>query len=228
MQLIYEGHACFRIISGGQEIIIDPYISGNPLANKQTADFAPNLVLLTHGHGDHLGDALAIAQKSRATVAAQVDLLNALDCQGIETIAFNMGGSFNFGPFKVTMVPAWHGSTVSSPQGLRYGGLACGYIIDDGSKTIYHAGDTSLFGDMSMVISRYGIDCALLPIGDFYTMGPADAATAAQWLKADVVIPMHYNTFPIIKQDPQQFKKAVEEQTTAKCVVLDIGGTYEL
>lgn len=228
MQLIYEGHACFRIISGGQEIIIDPYISGNPLINKQTADFTPNLVLLTHGHGDHLGDALAIAQKSRATVAAQVDLLNALDCQGIETIAFNMGGSFNFGPFKITMVPAWHGSTVSSPQGPRYGGLACGYIIDDGGKKIYHAGDTSLFGDMSMVISRYGIDCALLPIGDFYTMGPADAVTAAQWLKAKVVIPMHYNTFPIIKQDPQQFKQAIEEQTTAKCVVLDIGGAYQL
>ena len=228
MQLIYEGHACFRIISGGQEIIIDPYISGNPLANKQTADFTPNLVLLTHGHGDHLGDALAIAQKSRATVAAQVDLLNALDCQGIETIAFNMGGSFNFGPFKITMVPAWHGSTVSSPQGPRYGGLACGYIIDDGGKKIYHAGDTSLFGDMSMVISRYGIDCALLPIGDFYTMGPVDAVTAAQWLKADVVIPMHYNTFPIIKQDPQQFKAAVEERTAARCVVLDIGEAYEL
>ncbi len=228
MQLIYEGHACFRVISQGQEIIIDPYFNGNPLAQHRPEELQPNLILLTHGHGDHLGDALAIARHSGATLAGQVDLLNALDHHGIESIGFHLGGSFHFGPFKITMVPAWHGSSISSSQGALYGGVACGYIIDDGEKKLYHAGDTGLFGDMSMVISRYGLDCALLPIGDFYTMGPQDAVTAAQWLKAEVVIPMHYNTFPLISQDPQQFKAAVEQASDSRCVVLAVGESYQL
>ncbi len=228
MQLFYEGHACFRIISQGIEILIDPFISGNSLIAKDKRDYQPQLILLTHGHGDHLGDALDIARNCRCTLAAQVDLLAALDTVDIDSIGFNLGGAYHYQHLAITMVQAFHGSTVTGPNGPLYGGLACGYIIDDGEFRIYHAGDTALFGDMEKVISRYQLDCALLPIGDFYTMGPDDAVTAAKWLQAELVIPMHYNTFANIRQDPYLFKEKLEAKTKSKCLVLQPGEGYQL
>ena len=220
MKLIYEGHACFRIITKGTEILIDPYISGNPLCKKTPADLHPDLILVTHGHGDHLGDALPIAKANGAVLAAQVDLLAAVEHKDIETVSFNLGGSFVFRGIKITMVPAWHGNSISTANGSVYAGVACGFVIDDGESKIYHAGDTALFGDMATVISRYRLDCALLPIGDFYTMGPDDAVTAAQWLRAKTVIPMHYNTFPAIKQDALAFKEKTQQEAGCECVIL--------
>ncbi|MBQ1501915.1 MAG: metal-dependent hydrolase [Firmicutes bacterium] len=228
MKLIFEGHACFRVVCGGREILIDPYISANPLCQKEAAEFSPDLILVTHGHGDHLGDAVPIARRCGATLAAQVDLVNAIDHKGVETVGFNLGGSFDFQGVRITMVPAWHGNGIAAGGNNVYAGLACGYIIDDGARKVYHAGDTALFGDMAAVISRYGIDCALLPIGDFYTMGPADAVTAAEWLQAETVIPMHYDTFPAIRQDAEAFRRAVEEKTDSRCVVLRPGEAWEM
>src|SRR5690606_28199671 len=124
-------------------------ISDNPQCGKALSSFHPDLILPTHGHGDHLGDALELARASGATLAAQVDLLRALDCRDLTTIGFHLGGTIRFREFGVTMVPAWHGSTVNTPDGPKYGGLACGYVITDDRHTVYHAGDTALFGDMA-------------------------------------------------------------------------------
>ena len=228
MKLTFEGQACFSIEASGVNLLVDPFITGNPLAVKKVEDFRPDIILLTHGHHDHLGDALTIARRCGATIAAQVDLLNALDTEGIDTVAFNLGGCTVVRGIHLIMVPAWHGSTVSTPEGPRYGGVACGFVIEHEDGNLYHAGDTALFGDMGMVIERYQIGCALLPIGDFYTMGPKDAVTAAKWLKAKYVIPMHYNTFPIIQQDVEAFRREVDEKTDSSCVVLTPGESWEL
>ena len=228
MKIVFEGHACFRLLSGSTEIVIDPFISNNPQCTKSVDQFEPDLILVTHGHSDHLGDALTVAKKSQATLAAQADLLRALDCHGLNTVSFNLGGTFRFNNIDVTMVPAWHGNTVATAEGDKYAGLACGYIIDDGQYKVYHAGDTCLFGDMATVISRYELDCAMLPVGDYYTMGPIDAVTAAHWLKAPLIIPMHYNTFPVITQDIEEFKKDLENKTESKGIILAPGEHYQL
>jgi L-ascorbate metabolism protein UlaG (beta-lactamase superfamily) len=227
MLLTFEGHACFSLTANNVNIIIDPFITENPACKKSLTDFKPDLILITHGHNDHLGNALELARSCGATIAAQVDLLNALDTEGLDKMAFNLGGCADFNGVHLIMVPAWHGSSVKTKQGWAYGGVACGYIIEDKSGSVYHAGDTALFGDMGLVLARYNIDCALLPIGDFYTMGPKDAVTAAHWLKARTIIPMHYNTFPVIEQDAAAFKHDVEDRTESKCVILQPGESWE-
>jgi L-ascorbate metabolism protein UlaG (beta-lactamase superfamily) len=225
MKIIYEGHACFQLLGqGGPAILLDPFIGGNPACAKSPADFKPQLILVSHGHSDHLGDALAIAGACGATLAGPVELWQVLNTEGLKTIGFNMGGSFEFKGAKISMAPAWHGSNVEG----AYAGLACGYVIRMEGKTVYFAGDTALFGDMSTLLSRYDIDYALLPIGDFYTMGPQEAVIAAQWLRATTVIPMHYNTFPVIKQDVQAFKKELEDKTASRCLILEPGREIEV
>ncbi len=221
MLLTYEGHACFSITGcRGTVLVIDPFLSGNPLCHKSWQELSPQLILLTHGHSDHIGDALDIAKLRDCPIAGQIDLLDNLALGKLASIGFNTGGAIHFGEFTITMTQAVHGSRNADGS---YGGLACGYILDDGKTRLYHAGDTALFGDMQSVLSRYRLDYALLPIGGYYTMGPEDAVTAAHWLQAKTIIPMHYNTFPAISQDPLLFQQAIEDKTEAHCAVLAPG-----
>lgn len=225
MQMRFLGHACVEVC-GSKRILIDPYLTGNPAAAAAPGELAPDYILVTHGHGDHLGDAVEIAKRTGAQVITMVELGRWFDGQGIDALGMNIGGSYTFADgFRVKVMPAWHSSQL--PDGSPCG-LAVGFVFWLDGMCFYHAGDTGLFGDMKAVIAPHGIDVAFLPIGDFYTMGPDDALIAAEWLDARKYVPIHYNTFPLLQQDPQAFKAALEERTDAECVVLAPGEAAEL
>lgn len=228
MKITWLGHACFTI-EGSKKIIIDPFLSGNPVAPKTYHEIEADYVLLTHGHGDHLGDAVEISQERNATLIAPFELATFCGQKGAQVHGMHLGGAFQFDGVKIKLTPAFHGSGFVDGNSIYYTGNPCGYLIWMDDKCLYHAGDTGLFGDMNFVIGKFNtIDVAFLPIGDNFTMGPDDALIAADWLKAKTVVPMHYNTWPLIQQDPELFKKAVETKTTSKCCVLKLGESFEL
>jgi L-ascorbate metabolism protein UlaG (beta-lactamase superfamily) len=223
MRIRFLGHSAFEITDGKWNLLIDPFITGNPVAPVKESELAPHYIFLTHFHGDHVGDAVAIAKRTGATIITTYEGGLELEKQGVKVEAMALGGKkrFDFGLVRVTL--AFHGSGVA-------GGHAAGFVIHLGDKRIYHAGDTALFSDMKLlngVIERPGIDVALLPIGDHYTMGPEDAAIAVQWIRPKVVIPMHWGTFPILLQDPSDFVARVESVGETRPVILRPGETYE-
>lgn len=203
MELQFLGHACFLLDDGTYKILTDPFLTGNPLAAASAEDVAADYLLITHGHSDHLGDAVSIARRSDAQVFCTAEMADTVfRPAGIPVQGGNLGGTIP-APFgSVKLVPAQHGSGVP-------GGLACGFLLKIGGKTIYHAGDTALMSDMALLAEEQ-IDVALLPIGDFYTMGPADALRAVRMIRPQLTIPMHYDTFPVIAQDPAAFAAAAE------------------
>jgi len=224
MQIRYLGHAAFEIIEGKWNLLIDPFITGNPVCPVKAEELNPQYILVTHMHGDHVGDTVAIAKRTGATVITTFEAAQALAAQGVQTVDMALGGKrrFDFGQVRVTL--AFHGFGTE-------GGHACGFVIHLGGKRIYHAGDTALFSDMKLlngVIEEPGIDVALLPIGDNYTMGPEDAATAVQWIQPKVVIPMHWGTFPLLVQDPSDFAARVRETGVTEPIILRPGETYSL
>ncbi|WP_027357009.1 metal-dependent hydrolase [Desulfofundulus thermocisternus] len=226
MKVTFIGHAAF-FLEGEARILIDPFITGNPVANVRAEDLHPDMILVTHGHDDHLGDAIEIAKRSGATIVSVFELASYCSRQGAKVHGMHIGGSHQFGPVKVKLTPAWHGSGLVKNETTEYLGTPCGFVFTLDGKTIYHAGDTGLFGDMAMVGRLHPIDLALLPIGDNFTMGPEDALEAVRLIKPNLVIPMHYNTWPLVEQDPQEFKRAVEAQTPAQVIILAPGETYE-
>jgi L-ascorbate metabolism protein UlaG (beta-lactamase superfamily) len=226
--LTYLGHAAFLLEQDGVAVAVDPFLSGNPTASHRPEQVAPQTILLTHGHNDHLGDTVAIAKRTGATVIATFELGEWLQGQGLEhAIDANHGGTVAFEGGTVKLVPAWHTSSYTHQGQVVAPGVPAGLVVRFGGKTVYFAGDTCLFGDMRL-IGEEGLDLAVLPIGDHYTMGPEDAARAAGFLNAPVVVPCHYNTFPRIEQDAQRFKRLVEEQTSSRCVILAPGETHEV
>lgn len=219
------GHAAFEIQTAGCTLLVDPFLTGNPSA-AITADQAnADYILVTHGHGDHLGDTRAIAKRTGATVICNAEISTWLTGKGTKSHGQHIGGGFHypFGYLKLTH--ADHGSAL--PDGTN-GGNPCGFLLTtlDGKK-IYLAGDTGLFGDMRL-IGEEGIDLAALPIGDNYTMGPDDALRAVKLLDPKKVIPIHYGTFELIKQDPQAWAARVETETDAKALVLQPGDSVEV
>jgi L-ascorbate metabolism protein UlaG (beta-lactamase superfamily) len=212
MIITFLGHAGF-IIEGSKKIVIDPFLSGNPLAKHETGDIKPDLILVSHGHGDHLGDTLQIGRNSNGTVVSVNELALYCNRNGVQAHGMHIGGSHKFGDVKIKLTPAWHGAGLGDDGPLEYLGTPCGFIINMDGKTIYHSGDTGLFGDMELIGRLHNIDLAMLPIGDNFTMGPEDALEAVKMLKPRLVIPMHYNTWPLIEQDPLKFKSDTETAT---------------
>lgn len=225
IKIQYLGHAAFALDFDGIKVLIDPYLSGNPVAPIKPEEAQADFILVTHGHSDHLGDTVAIAQRTRAVAISNAEISTWLQGKGVNTHAQHIGGghAYPFGYLKLTN--ALHGSSL--PDG-SYGGNPAGLLIEskDG-KHLYFAGDTGLFGDMRL-IGEEGIDFAALPIGDNYTMGPDDALRAVKLLNPQVVMPMHYDTFDLIKQDAKAWASRVEKETSAKCILLKAGESYTL
>ncbi len=201
--LKFYGHACFTLSHENTTLLFDPFLTGNPLSAAKADEINCNFILVSHGHGDHLGDTVDIAKRVGATVIATAELAAQVGQQDCTNISMHLGGkrTFDFGYVRIT--PAFHGAGVP-------GGHASGFIVNFFGKTIYFAGDTALFGDMALLGRLEKIDYALLPIGDNYTMGPDDAVEAVKLLQPRNVIPMHYNTWPVIAQSPEAFKEKVE------------------
>lgn len=232
MKIEYLGHSAFNIISEeGMKILIDPFISANPACTTAVETLNPDIILVTHGHMDHFGDTLEIANNSGATVISTHEIASFVQKQGLNAIGMNIGGSISVNDLiNVTMVNANHSSGLDFLENMEEGGVATGFIITlESGKKIYHAGDTGLFGDMKFVIGDiYKPDISILPIGDKFTMGIEDAAVAAGWLQSRIVIPMHYNTFEAIEQDPNLFAKYVEDESIGTfTVILEPGQDYK-
>lgn len=219
----YYGHASFLLDDGTSKVLTDPFLTGNPLAAIQADEVECDYILLTHAHGDHLGDAPAIAKRTGAMVLGIPEVLDVcLQAESdIKTHGMNIGGSVKLPFGKVRMTMALHSSGVA-------GGIACGYVIQIGGINVYFAGDTALFSDMKLIGQKDPLDYAVLPIGDNYTMGLEDAALAAQWLNTKNVIPIHYNTWPVIAQEAGRYKEVTEGMTRAAVHIVELGGTLEL
>lgn len=212
MQLTFHGHSNVQIKSGGKTIFIDPFISGNALTDLKVDEVNPDVIILTHGHWDHLGDTIEIAKTNGTLVIASVELATYLSWKGLRTHGMNIGGSYQFDFGRVKLTQAFHSSGfVTEQKEIIYLGMPAGVLFMNEGKTIYHAGDTALFSDMKLIGERHPIDIAFLPIGDNFTMGPEDAAYAARLLKAKIVVPIHYNTFPPIKQNPNRFIQLLDQ-----------------
>lgn len=222
-RLTYLGHAAFKVEGSKARIVIDPFLSGNPLATVGPEEIKVDYVLLTHGHNDHLGDGIDIAKTNQATIVAPNELAIYCADKGAKIHPMHIGGAHEFPFGRVKLTIAHHGSV--APDGT-YTGNPCGFVITMDGKSLYHPGDTGLFYDMKLIGQLNRIDVALLPIGDNFTMGIEDAVRAADYLQAGLYIPMHYKTFEVIDVDPDEFVKKVQAEGR-QAQVLPIGESLE-
>jgi len=208
-ELIYHGHSCFEII-GKDRILVDPFLRDNSLADVGPGDVEPDIIAVTHAHGDHLGDTLEIAERTGAPVVSIAEIAWYLSERlGDRAKGMNMGGTMKVKNTEFTMVRADHSSGLRTEKGQIPGGQAAGIIIDSGFR-VYHLGDTALFLDLKVYRALFSPQVVLVPIGGYYTMDPKQAALAVEWLEPAVVVPMHYNTWPVINQDPEIFREYVK------------------
>lgn len=221
----FLGHGAFQILTAGRSILIDPFLTGNPRAAESADSIHADTIIVSHGHGDHIGDTIAIAERTGALVIANYEIATWLQKKGVRrTHDMNTGGRFHFDGLAVKLTPALHGSML--PDG-SYGGCANGVLLSTDAGKIYHACDTALFSDMTLIGDEI-LKAAILPIGDNYTMGPDDALKAVDFLRPEIVIPAHYNTFPAIAQDGAAWAETVRARTNANPVLLEPGEQLSL
>ena len=232
-KLTWHGHSCFTLdADDGSAVMIDPWLDENPTADIGTdAVERLDFILCSHGHSDHFADAIGLASRTGATMVGTYELVSFAGTRGIENIhAMNIGGGHHFRFGYVKMTPATHSGTIHGDETGRFTTLAGGFWLhlkpptgQTGGKRLYHAGDTALISDMALLKGK--VDIALLPIGDNFTMGPEDAVRAIEMIAPTVVIPMHFNTFDVIQQDPDDFARRVGDR--AEVVILTPGKSYE-
>jgi L-ascorbate metabolism protein UlaG (beta-lactamase superfamily) len=221
MKITFHGHSIILVEANGTRILFDPFINGNPATDLKVEDVKADVIIVTHGHNDHVGDTIELAKNNDALVIGTAEMADYLGAKGLKTHGLHIGGGFNFEFGRVKLTQAFHGSGyINENNEIVYLGMPAGVLLTIDGKTIYHAGDTGLFGDMKLIGERHPIDIAFLPIGDNYTMGPDDAAYAVELLQAKKVVPIHYDTFPLLKQDPQAF---VNMLPSGVGVVLEVG-----
>lgn len=218
------GHSAFQMEIDGHKVLIDPFLTGNPLAAKKANEVEAEMILLSHAHGDHLGDTVAIAQRTGAAVICNAEMSYWMQAKSVEAHGQNTGGMGDYGFMTVKLTIAFHSS--SFPDGT-YGGNPNGFIVTakESGQKLYFAGDTALFSDMQL-IGEHGIDVAFLPIGDFFTMGIDDSIKAIKLIQPHFVAPLHYNTFDLIAQDAGNWANRVSSETSATPIVLDPGGSF--
>ena len=223
-QVRWLGHSAFHLSGGGADVLVDPWLTGNPKAAATADELPADVILLTHGHGDHLGDTVDIAKRTGATVVAIVELAAEIAGDGVENVLDpNYGGTVAFDWGWVKLVPAWH--TAVSTKGTAH--APAGLLIHLGGHLIYHLGDTALFSDLKLIAGRGDrVELALVPIGGHYTMDRFDAVTAVEFINPAEVIPCHYNTFPPIEADAEAFKSDVQNAGFSQVTVLEPGGTH--
>jgi L-ascorbate metabolism protein UlaG (beta-lactamase superfamily) len=235
MEIKFHGHSCFELSEGETRVLVDPFLKpNNPAAVITGEEVEPTHIAISHGHVDHMADAVGVATRSGAECVAIVEIANWLEEQGVEKVYDpNLGGTVRFDWGWIKLVPAWHTSTIAGSSEAPYSptpgtvtGTPAGLLINLGGATVYHAGDTCLFGDMKLIAERNPVDIALLPIGGHYTMDRHDAVVAAEFTGAGTVIPMHFDTFGPIETDSAAFKSEVEAKTSASVVVLSPGESH--
>lgn len=225
VRLRFHGHATWTVETGSHKILIDPFFTSNPMADIKASEAQADFILVSHGHGDHFEDVIEIARRTGALVISNFEIAAYCQKQGVKAHPLHIGGGYGFPFGRVELTIAQHGSAM--PDG-SYGGNPCGFVIQTDGKTIYDAADTGLFYDMKLIGERYPLDVALLPIGDNFTMGPDAALYAVELLNPRLVIPMHYDTFDLIRQDAELFAQRCEKEKGVSCKILRPGEYCEI
>jgi L-ascorbate metabolism protein UlaG (beta-lactamase superfamily) len=235
MEIKFHGQSCFELSDGEATVLTDPFLKpNNPVAVATAEEVKADVIAVSHGHADHIADAIPVSKATGAHCVSIVEVANWLDAHGAAEVSDpNLGGTVSFDWGWIKLVPAWHTNTIPGSEDAPFSaesgvaiGTCTGLLINIDGKTIYHAGDTCLFGDMKLIAERNPVDIALLPIGGHYTMDRHDAVVAAKMIGADTVIPMHFNTFPPIETDASAFKADVEAAGAGTVVVLEPGETF--